>query len=531
MKLNKAIVRILAVVMIAAMSAGLFGCVSSYNTNPTVAKVGNQKLGLEQYLSLYNNTDTSSNIYYMYLQYGAITREQYSKYILEELVNYGVQLDQIEKQGVKLDDEEEAKLQQDVEDTVKEQVNKNFLDKVDSSITDEAAKYEAALELLKADLKKNGVKFEDYRANIEKNLRTTALISKLREVNIADVTVSNDDVKKYFEDNVKTTISASDFRTAFNNFMTASTTIAPLFMPHPERAVEDDPETTDKDESKDADPYGEFFSVVHLLMKFETGAGADVTDLAEYAAGDKTLTDKMNEFEATIGTLTTEDFIAKCFDKDSNDDAGMQQTAYQYFGYLMQASILDSYYKGFGYASMKLKFGEDWEPVKDSETSTAEPETYDVKFFDLADGAKIVKVYTTSGAHYIILNPNDCFSMYDDDGYLMVPLYEDDNPVTAGEGILTANGGHMTQAQLDAINAILANVKEPVEEEAQKDTETETEEHKEEEPYTLKTLYENIRDAKLTSMQSEAFNNKFNEWKENTKIVRYENIIKSFGQG
>ncbi|MBO4563343.1 MAG: hypothetical protein J5772_07010 [Clostridia bacterium] len=535
MKLNKVIVRIIAVIMIAAMSAGLIGCVSSYNNNPTVAKVGNQKLGLEQYLSLYNNTDTSSNIYYMYLQYGVISRAQYAKYMLEELVNYGVQLDQVEKQNITLSEEEEAKLQQDVEDTIKEQVEKNYLSKVDASITDEAAKLEAAYELLKQDIKDNGLKYENYRANIEKNLRTSALIDKLREVNIADVTINNDDVKKYYEDNANADTTVSAFRTAFTSFMTASSASAPLYIPHPERAVEDDPETADVDETKEADPYGEMFSVLHMLLKFSTEAGSDVTDLAEFADKDEEFKTKMEEFEATIESLTTEQFLEKCYDKDICGDPGMQQTAYKYFGYMMQKSLLDTYYKGFGYTAMKLKFGDEWEPEVNTATQTAdtEPETYDITYFTLADGAKVAKVYTTSGAHYIILNPNDCFGMYDDDGYLMIPLYEGDNLVTDGEGIVTANG-HMTQAQFDAINKILENVVDPNTEkdpdEENKETD-DTEDTEETEPMTLKTLYEYLYSSKLTSMQNETYTQKFNEWKENTKIVRYENVIKTFGQG
>jgi hypothetical protein len=45
------------------MCASMFGCISSYKTNPMIAKVGNVKLDLNQYLTLYNNTDSSTNMY------------------------------------------------------------------------------------------------------------------------------------------------------------------------------------------------------------------------------------------------------------------------------------------------------------------------------------------------------------------------------------------------------------------------------------------------------------------------------------
>ena len=61
MKTSKAITRFLAIVMLVAMSAGLVGCVSSYNTNPIIAKVGSVDIDLNRFYSLYNNTDTNTN--------------------------------------------------------------------------------------------------------------------------------------------------------------------------------------------------------------------------------------------------------------------------------------------------------------------------------------------------------------------------------------------------------------------------------------------------------------------------------------
>ena len=548
MKLNKTIVRILAVVMTVAMCASLFGCVSSYRNNPVVAKVGDVKLDLNQYLTLYNNTD-SNNMYYTYLQYGIIDRAQYAQYILDDLVNYGVQLNQVGVQNITLDEAEEEELKSKVDDQIKSYLDTNYASKIDSAITDAAEKYNAELELLKKDLTDNGNSFENYRKNVEDSIRNTMLISKLHDVNVADVTVSNDDVKTYFKDNAKTDVTPTNFNTAFSNFVTAQSENAPLYMPHPERAVEDDPETTDVVETMPANPYGEFFSVQHDLMKFKTEAGDGVTDLAAYAADDADLVKRMEDLEAELPNMTTQQFFEKCHNSETCDDPGMLRPANQYFGYMMQESLIDSYFKGFGYAAMKLKFGEEWEPKADTETKTdessestpAEPEKYDVQYFTLSDGAKVAKVFTTSGVHYIIINPNDCFSMYDDDGYLMVPLYDGDQLVTDAEGIVTANGGHMTQEQLDAVNEILTNVsdKAKVEEDNTEDNTDDTaaddkkdddEEAEEPKIVTLKSIYDACREAKLTAMQSEAFTAKFNEWKENTKIVTHKNLLKSFQQ-
>ena len=529
MKRTNAIVRALAVLMAVIMIASLSACVSSYNSNPVVAKVGNVKLDLGQYLTLYNNTDSNSNMYYTYLQYGMINREQYANYMLDELVNYGVQLDQVQVQNITLDEEEEAEFQKEVDDQIKDYVDETYKSKIDQTITDEAAKYQAELDLFYQDLKENKTTFEKYRANLEESLRNSALIKKLQKVHTADVKATTEDIAKYFTDNANKSITVANFKSAFTNFMNKSSEAAPFFMPHPERAVEDDPETTDKDETKEADPFGEFFSVLHTLLQFKAAAGDDVTDLAAYAADDEEFVAKMEAFEALIPTLTREQFIEKCYDKETCEDPGMMQPAYQYFGYIMQEDLLDAYYPGFGYACMKLKYGDAWEPEKEAVTDASKPVVPDylVKMFQLADGTQIAKVFTKGGAHYIILNDNDVFGMYDDEGYLIVPVYDEEgNPVTDGEGIETLTG-HIAQDKLDAINEILSHVAAEVTEDAKTSEET-TEDT---EPVTLADLFEYCRSAKQTALENEAYTAKFNEWKENTKIVLHKNLLKTFYQG
>ena len=549
MKSKKSIVRILAVILAAVLSAGMFGCINSYNNNPIVAKVGGVELDLNRFYSLYNNTDTNSNPYYAYMQYGAITREQYANYIIEDLVNYGVQLDQVEKQNITLDSEEEAKLQEDVDNNIKEYAVSTYGSKVDASITDEDAKAAAALELLKKELTDNGASFEDYRKSIEESLRKTAQIDKLRKIAIGEFEVTVDDIKKYYEEN-SNAVTVSSFNSAFQSFISAASTTIPLFMPHPEKEVEDDPETTDKDEHKDADPTAAIFSVQHLLMKFATEAtDEDAKDLKAYAEKDEKIVTRMNELEASLSGLTVQQFIEKCHDKELCDDPGMLQPSYQYFGYMMQKDLISSYYDGFGYASMKLRFGHDWEPAVDSdktadasatEAPAEEPKDYGVEFLPLADG-EVAKVYTKAGVHYIVLNPNsDCYDMYDDEGYFMVPVYENDELVKEGNDIKTVNGT-MTQAQFDLINKILENVKENIEikdddaenktNEDSEEPENNDEEEEEEKVFDLKSVFDNLFDAKKAQIESERYAAAFKEWKDSTKIKVYRNILKPFIKG
>lgn len=547
MKSTKTLVRVLAIVMALVLSASLFGCVNSYNTNPIVAKVGGVKLDFNRFYTLYTNSDSSTNPYYSYMQYGAMSKEDYADAIIEQLVAYGVQLDQVNVQNITLDEEEEAKLQQDVEDYIKDAAVSSYSKDLDASITDEAAKAEACIAKLKEELANNNRKYEDYRKDIENSLRESALVQKLRDVNIGEVTVTNDDVKAYIEENTDEKATVSTFRSAWQSFVARNTDGAPLFMPHPERAVEDDPETADKDETVEADDANAFFTVQHLLMKFTTEAsGDDAKDLPAYAEKDQNLKAKMESFEGEIGSLTAEQFLEKCHDKELCDDPGMLHPAYQYFGYLMQTQLIDSYYEGFGLAAMKLMYGHDWEaPKKDNDTTStvatedpnAEDDSADIEYFTLADGTEIAKVFTNAGVHYIIVNPNDCFAMYDEDGFLMQPLYDGDELVTDSEGIVTVKG-HMTQEQLDAMNAVYANVQvdntaDEEEDDSKVKDPTDTEDNEDEpvEPLTAKTVYEFYKNAKKTAVENEIYSNKFTEWKDNTKVTVYRNIIKPFIKG
>lgn len=538
MKSMKSLVRVAAVILLAVFTAGLVAC-SSYNTNPTVATVGGVKIDLKRFNSLYFNTDSSSNPYYSYMQQGYISRDQYANYIIEDLVNYGVQMDQIQKQNITLDETEEAEVQQQIEDNIKDYAVKTYSSKIDSAIKGEEEKAAACIDLLKKELADNNATFEDYRKSIEDSVRNNALIEKLRKNAVGTIEASVDDMIKYFDDNAKTT-NVSSFRSAFQSFITNSSKAVPLCIPHPEKAVEDNPDTTDTDESKEANPYGDIFSVQHVLIKFKNEAkDDDAKDLTAYAANDEEFMTKITEFEAKIPTLDTAQFLDECHNKDVCEDPGMLNPAYQFFGYMMQEELIDSYYDGFGYAAMKIRFGQDWEPKseekddKEAASETAKPEEkkdYKVEYFTLTDGAQVAKVYSTTGAHYIIVNPNDCYCMYDADGYLMLPLYDGDTVRTKDGAIETAKGT-MTQEQLDAVNAAFdfitkkaeTNTDDTDENESEDQTEDQTEE--ETEVLDLKAIYDYYKGVREESMESEKYAEIFKQWKDSTSINVNRNLL------
>ena len=159
MKPTKAIVRIIAVMATLAILFSFSGCIKSYNNDPTVVKCGSEKLGLQRFMSIFQNSD-----YYQYYQQGYIDSKTYADYVINELTSYGVQLDQAKKQGITLTAEEEQKLQDDVDSQLKEYLDSTYAKSIDSAITDATEKYNAEMEKFVEDLKAAGSSFKKYRA-------------------------------------------------------------------------------------------------------------------------------------------------------------------------------------------------------------------------------------------------------------------------------------------------------------------------------------------------------------------------------
>ncbi len=459
--------------------------------NRTVADVGDQKLTLEQFLALYNDTD---NIYNKAYQFGLITKEQSYEYTLEQLANFGVQLDQVEKQKITLSYEEEAKLEQDVEETIDQYLISNYYSKLGYQITGENEKHEAALKLLKEDLKKNGNSYDGYRAMTKDNLRKNALIEKLRALTVSDVSITDNDLKAYLDEKVSASVSESDFSRGYNSFINGEAATPPLRIPL----------------SESGDPFADWFSVDHLLIKFTNGAASDETDFEEYASGDTEVQIRIGELESMLSSLTTERFLSMCADEAFCDDPGMTSSVSNFFssGYLMQKSLISNFFEGFGYACMKLYYGSDWED---------EQSWYNVVFFTLADGNKVARVFTQAGAHYIILNPNNApLSMYDSEGRLIIPLFENGEPVTDGAGVVTF-AGHITREQYNALDALYSNVR--------------TDNEGIRKSLSIKAVYDSFYDTVLSEKQSEKYNECIKEWKENTAITLHKAVIEDYFNG
>jgi|GEM_PF-629664 len=525
MKTTKAFIRAIALMAVFAMLLGFGGCIKTYNDDPTVIKCGSVKIGLQRFLTAFQNSD-----YYQYYQQGYIDASTYSDYVVNELTSYGVQLDQAKKQGFTLTDDDKAEIQSNVDDAVKSYLEQNYASAIDSTITDETAKYDAEMELFLKDLKSNGSSLKKYRADLEESYTNSALINKLRDSVIGDITVNNEDVQKYFDDNLNTSTTIANFNTAFSNFVSGASSSIPSYMPVVKAAEADDEAEDEEGDSSSDDTalteYDAMFSVLHLLLKFDEEAGSDVTDLAAYAEEqDKEFTTSRSFVEDKIATLDAQQFIDDlCFNEDVCDDPGMLESGHQFFGYIMSEQLIDSYYEGFGNAAMMLKYP-DWQP-KTEETDDADADADDAEEtpevdhgytrMTLSDGTEIMRVYTTAGIHYIILNPNNWNCMYGEDGKLLAPIYDGDELVKDGDSIVTT-AGNITKEVFDTIEDALSHI-------GDKDSEDFV-------ATTCKSLYDIFNNGALTTAQNEVYTAKFNEWKEATKITVKNKIIKTLTTG
>lgn len=523
MKLKKTLLRAAAALLISLMAFGLVGC--SYKDNPLVAKVGGEKIYMNEYYSAFQSYASQSS---------GMNAEQYANFVLDQVILKAVQRDQLNVQNITLTEEDEAKVQEDVDNYIKEYVEQNYLSKVDEKITDENERYNEAFKLfVESEVKEAGTDFDTLRAGLVDTYRQNARAQKLYDKTVEGVSVTVDSVRSYIFNQINKQITAKAFKTGWDNFIKTTNKTLPLFMPHPENAIEDDPDT-EADEHVDADPTKAFFAVERILIKFAAApTDEEAKDLTAFAEKDKDFGVKVNSLDEAIPTLTLEQFLERAYSSDTNDDPEMKDPYRQYFGYLMQQDVISDYDDGFGYAAMKLMFGEEWQSEKDkknaSNTSADDPAAngpeYEVTMMDLADGNKVAKVLSDVGMIYVVLHNTDYLGkVYAEDGNVKLPVYDGDNPVAGENGFTTVSGGTVTEAEINEINEIFANIKLAPSDEGEKTDE-------EAEPVTIKSVFDYYQKNKLNAEQSMYYQNMLTEWKNNTKIKVKKNIIKSFYQG
>lgn len=313
---NRALTGILALLITALLF--VTGC-SAIVTNPVVAKVGDVEILYSQFYNLYSN-------YLTYYQYGLISVEgddpqaELKQMVFDALINSAIPVAQAHKEGLTLDAEEETALAERVQAQLDEKLA-GYADKVDESITDEAAIKAAEMELFVAYLADYDLTYDAYAKLVEQDEREIMLAEKLEAQATASADVTEEEAKAWYDEQLALqqlnyAKNPGDYYTDWQNAQ-YSGTVGPLAVPEG------------------------YFYVKHILVKnAEEGEEKDVDAIVaevqeKLAAG--------GDFDALI--------------EEYNEDTGMEQEAYQN-GYLLSEANASQYYDEFSAAALALEVGE-----------------------------------------------------------------------------------------------------------------------------------------------------------------------------
>lgn len=316
---KKTTARALALLLVIAMALIAFAGCSVTNPNATVLTVGDIKIGMSKYYSLFSSY---KQFYSAYGIYDVSTSEKlriFQDTIFDILVESYLPLHWANENGVTLTEEEAAKVQEDFETQLNEYLDE-FKDDVDESITDEAAIREAELKLFKNSLRENGWTYKQYTQMMLEDVRNQALATKYMDSIYAEfVSVTDEDVQAHYDEQLTEEQEAYaedpvQYYTDYSAYLNGSGE-QPLAAPEGYRFVK------------------------HILIKFaEEGETKDVDAIvAEVQAK----IDAGEDFDALVA--------------EYGEDPGMESEPYIDTGYLVSEGTIDKYYEGFGAAAMALE--------------------------------------------------------------------------------------------------------------------------------------------------------------------------------
>lgn len=342
----------------------------SFNALSIVMRSGDTELTLYDFSQAFY-----SNQYFQYLMYGMIDSAQYCDIVVQDLSTLIYIYNDAKANGVELTQEELDDVDALIDDHI-EGIIDNYVEQLEEPTDDEEFNRITAKELLISDLQQDGLDLESFIELAKKNVLMNNIAEKHYHSIMDSVRVSDDEVRKYVDDMLETATegTVSDFVADMNAYYEGSA-------PCPVYIIDD------------------CFSVNHIYMGFET-------DVAEDGTGSY-LTDSRKDDEAELEArlAQTADYAAFMeLEKEFGEDPGMDEDSpYREYGYIIHADLVDDYFAGFVYAAMNLHEGEWHAPIDpdSAEEPAADPE---LTFFTLQDGTKVVKVYTESGVHYIIVN-------------------------------------------------------------------------------------------------------------------------------
>lgn len=370
MLLKKITLRALAMALVLALSALTFAACSATNPNATVLRVGDIKVGMTKYYSLYSSY---KSMYSSYGIYDVSTSQQFKAFqdlVFDYLAESYLPLYWADQNGVTLTAEEEAQVQADFEEQLNGYLD-GYKEDVKESITGEAAIRREELRLFKKDIRKNGWTYKEYTDMMLDNIRGSAIAAKYMDGIYAErVNVTDDGVKIRYDE-----LLAQQQKT---------------YAETPEQYYDDYHAYKDSGAQQPLVAPAGYRFVKHILVKFakegeSKDADAIVAEIQSKIAAGESFDELMKEY--------TEDV-------DANGDPNYPD------GYLISEAVLDQYDDAFGVAAIALtSVGDISAPVKSTygyhiilyagDVST-EPLNYD----DVKDAMKETTINEAKAAVY-----------------------------------------------------------------------------------------------------------------------------------
>ena len=328
--------RTVALVMALVIALGILSGCSAAVKDPVIAQVGSEKIYYSDYYSTYN----SYAMFATWMGYDVSTTEglhKFQDYIMDMLVSSAVVLYEAKQNNITLTEEDEADIQKSIDDGIESALS-GYKSKVDSSITDENEIRNKEMELLLADLKANGMTYDQYVANLKESYTEYKLAEKMTEQVKSAASISDDEVRAYYDEQITKQKEAydktpEDYYTAYDAYIKGSATVRPVYIPEG------------------------YTKVKHILIKFpdETSASSTPTQSDDE--------EEKKDVEAIAAELESkldkDDIDIDEFNKlieQYGEDPGMKEgSKYAEEGYLVHESIIDKYYEGFAEAALELK--------------------------------------------------------------------------------------------------------------------------------------------------------------------------------
>ena len=309
----RAVLFTLALVLVFAAFAG---CSAKLN-DPVVGKVGNIDIRFQTYYRVYVNNMYMQSIYGTY---DVSTDEAYRAFqdmVFDSIINSMLPIYVAKQEGVTLTAEEEAEVQESLQQEI-DSLYESYADDVDAAITDEDEKRAEEEKLLLADLKANGLTYDKYIKSIEDSLRDEAIANKYIESLLAEVTVTDDDVQAYYDEQLayyqeRYEEDPANYFDDYSSFLNGGS--QPLVVP---------------------EGYNYYKHI--LVLDAEEGEDKDVDAIvaeiyAKIEAGE--------DFDALI--------------EEYGEDPGMQNEPYKTEGYILSEANASDYYEEFSAAALALE--------------------------------------------------------------------------------------------------------------------------------------------------------------------------------